>query len=182
MMEHQSKVPVLRDDRAAETVSLEASAFEEPPLDELPIEDMPSEALFDASESHETTVPPEYFRELMDGAWEGLVDEGAAEPEGEVDDIDLSDAYAAGADPDPAAEAPTRPADDVFHVETAPLLGTTLLEASAGTGKTFSIKHLVLRLVAELDFSIEKLLVVSFTRAATAELSARIHFLSIFTE
>lgn len=181
MTERKSKAPVLRDD--CEAASLEASACEELLLDDLPIEDLPIEemppevsfdALLGASAAHETIAPPEYFRELMDGAWEGLTDEELAGSDGEVDDIDLTGAYAAGADPEPAADAPARPADDVFNVESAPLLGTTLLEASAGTGKTFSIKHLVLRLVAELDFSIEKLLVVSFTRAATAELSARI--------
>ena len=58
------------------------------------------------------------------------------------------------------------------------LLTPTLLEASAGTGKTFSIKHLVLRLVVEHDIAVDKILVVTFTRAATAELSMRIreHF------
>ncbi len=47
------------------------------------------------------------------------------------------------------------------------------LEASAGTGKTFSIEHLVTRLVLEgVDF--KKILVVTFTRAATRELKRRI--------
>ena len=50
----------------------------------------------------------------------------------------------------------------------------TLLEASAGTGKTFSIKHLVLRFVAEEDVSVSRMLIMTFTRAATAELKARI--------
>lgn len=54
------------------------------------------------------------------------------------------------------------------------LLHPTLLEASAGTGKTFSIKHLVLRLIVEHNKAIDKILVVTFTRAATAELSTRI--------
>ncbi len=61
-----------------------------------------------------------------------------------------------------------------FDVMTADLLTPTLLEASAGTGKTFSIKHLVLRLIVECDFPIDRILVVTFTRAATAELSSRI--------
>lgn len=66
-----------------------------------------------------------------------------------------------------------------FDVKTAQLTIPTLLEASAGTGKTFSIKHLVLRLVVEEDMCIDTLLVMSFTRAATAELAARIkHHLS----
>jgi exodeoxyribonuclease V beta subunit len=61
-----------------------------------------------------------------------------------------------------------------FDVLTAPLGVPTLIEASAGTGKTFSIKHLVLRLVVEEGFSIDRILVVTFTKAATAELSSRI--------
>ncbi len=50
------------------------------------------------------------------------------------------------------------------------------LEASAGTGKTFAIEHLVTRLLLEGDFplSIEQILVVTFTRAATRELKMRI--------
>ena len=61
-----------------------------------------------------------------------------------------------------------------FDVATAPLLVPTLLEASAGTGKTFSIKHLVLRFIVEAGIPINHLLVMTFTRAATAELKARI--------
>lgn len=53
-------------------------------------------------------------------------------------------------------------------------LGTTLLEASAGTGKTYSITSIFLRLVIELDIEVERILVVTFTTAATAELSTRI--------
>lgn len=58
---------------------------------------------------------------------------------------------------------------------TAPLPdGTLLLEASAGTGKTYTITSLVLRAVAELGIELEQLLVVTFTRAAAAELRGRI--------
>lgn len=54
-----------------------------------------------------------------------------------------------------------------------------LLEASAGTGKTFSIQHLVVRLLVEQrveaeDIPIDQILVVSFTRAATRDLKIRI--------
>ena len=54
--------------------------------------------------------------------------------------------------------------------------GVQLLEASAGTGKTFALAHLVLRLVSrELDpLDLERLLVVTFTDAAAAELRDRI--------
>jgi exodeoxyribonuclease V beta subunit len=49
----------------------------------------------------------------------------------------------------------------------------TLLEASAGTGKTFTIAALVVRYVAE-GFSLDSLLVVTFTRMATGELRDRV--------
>ena len=49
-------------------------------------------------------------------------------------------------------------------------LGVNLIEASAGTGKTYSIAMLVLRFVVEQEFSIEEILVVTFTKAATLEL------------
>ncbi|MFM9111448.1 MAG: UvrD-helicase domain-containing protein, partial [Prochlorococcaceae cyanobacterium] len=52
--------------------------------------------------------------------------------------------------------------------------GVRLLEASAGTGKTFALAHLVLRLVGETGIGLRRLLVVTFTRAATAELRDRI--------
>jgi exodeoxyribonuclease V beta subunit len=52
--------------------------------------------------------------------------------------------------------------------------GTTVLEASAGTGKTFTIAGLVARWVAETPLRLPQLLVVTFTRAATAELRDRV--------
>ncbi|HXY27777.1 MAG TPA: UvrD-helicase domain-containing protein, partial [Acidimicrobiales bacterium] len=45
--------------------------------------------------------------------------------------------------------------------------GMTLLEASAGTGKTFTIAALTTRYVAEGVLPIERLLVITFTRMAT---------------
>ena len=52
--------------------------------------------------------------------------------------------------------------------------GTTVLEASAGTGKTFTIAALVTRYVAEVGLRLPQLLVVTFSRAATSELRERI--------
>ena len=54
--------------------------------------------------------------------------------------------------------------------------GLRLLEASAGTGKTFALAHLVLRLLSEGErpLQVEELLVVTFTDAAAAELRDRI--------
>lgn len=58
---------------------------------------------------------------------------------------------------------------------TAPLpTGTVLLEASAGTGKTWTIGALVTRYVAEGEASLEDMLVVTFGRAASQELRARV--------
>ncbi|WAC55650.1 UvrD-helicase domain-containing protein [Gordonia sp. SL306] len=50
--------------------------------------------------------------------------------------------------------------------------GTTVLEASAGTGKTYAIVGLGARFIAE-GVPIDKLLLVTFSRAATAELRER---------
>jgi exodeoxyribonuclease V beta subunit len=52
--------------------------------------------------------------------------------------------------------------------------GYTLVEASAGTGKTYSITWLVVRLLLEQELRAEDLLVVTFTIAATEELDSRI--------
>ena len=51
--------------------------------------------------------------------------------------------------------------------------GVTLIEASAGTGKTFAIAALVARHVAE-GVPLSQLLVVTFTRMATGELRQRV--------
>ena len=53
--------------------------------------------------------------------------------------------------------------------------GTTLIEASAGTGKTYCLAGLVVRLLVERKVdSIGRILVVTFTNAAADELSGRI--------
>ncbi len=62
-----------------------------------------------------------------------------------------------------------------FEANSFPLgCGIRLLEASAGTGKTFALAHLVLRLVTEEGLSLRRLLVVTYTDAAAAELRDRI--------
>lgn len=62
-----------------------------------------------------------------------------------------------------------------------PLKGRQLIEASAGTGKTFSITHIYLRLLLQLGehcfdrpLSVREILVVTFTNAAKEELRNRI--------
>lgn len=65
---------------------------------------------------------------------------------------------------------------------TLPLFGERLIEASAGTGKTYTLAALYLRLLLGLGgtaaycrpLSVEEILVVTFTEAATDELRGRI--------
>jgi exodeoxyribonuclease V beta subunit len=59
-------------------------------------------------------------------------------------------------------------------VQTELLKGVNLIEASAGTGKTYAIAMLVLRFVVEHGMTIDKVLVVTFSRAATEELKDRV--------
>jgi exodeoxyribonuclease V beta subunit len=61
-----------------------------------------------------------------------------------------------------------------FNAVTVTLAGSNLIEASAGTGKTYSIALLTLRLVIEKKIPIEKILMVTFTKAAVAELEIRV--------
>ena len=61
-----------------------------------------------------------------------------------------------------------------FDVEAVELAGTQLVEASAGTGKTYAISTLVVRLLLETDWTIDSILVVTFTEAATSELKDRV--------
>ncbi len=61
-----------------------------------------------------------------------------------------------------------------FDAATVPLQESNLIEASAGTGKTYSIALLVLRLVVEEGIPLREILMVTFTRAAVAELASRI--------
>jgi exodeoxyribonuclease V beta subunit len=55
-----------------------------------------------------------------------------------------------------------------------PLQGLNLVEASAGTGKTHTLTTLYLRLVLERELEPEAILVMTYTKAATAELKQRI--------
>ncbi|WJG07929.1 exodeoxyribonuclease V subunit beta [Aliiglaciecola sp. LCG003] len=58
-----------------------------------------------------------------------------------------------------------------------PLQGASLIEASAGTGKTYTIVNLYLRLLLGHQckpLTVDQILVVTFTNAATAELKERI--------
>ena len=61
-----------------------------------------------------------------------------------------------------------------LNVFEAPLSGLNLIEASAGTGKTYTITGLYLRLVLEFEARADRILVVTYTKAATGELKERI--------
>ena len=55
-----------------------------------------------------------------------------------------------------------------------PLRAHALVEASAGTGKTYTITTLFLRLVLERNADVKNILVVTYTKAATSELKNRL--------
>lgn len=60
-----------------------------------------------------------------------------------------------------------------FEVGGALPVGVTVLEASAGTGKTYTIASLAARYVAE-GLALDRMLLVTFTRMATGELRERV--------
>ena len=61
-----------------------------------------------------------------------------------------------------------------FNIETADLSSNMILEASAGTGKTYSLEHLFIRYILESGISVKEILVVTFTEKAASELKKRI--------
>src|SRR5918993_3190887 len=63
---------------------------------------------------------------------------------------------------------------DTFDIAADLRPGTTLLEASAGTGKTWTIAALVTKHVASGEVRLDEMLVVTFTRAASQELRERV--------
>jgi len=76
------------------------------------------------------------------------------------------------------SEHDRRPSDlpppEPLDVFTCALAGVNQIEASAGTGKTWNICALYVRLLLERDLNADQILVVTFTKAATAELHERI--------
>ena len=68
----------------------------------------------------------------------------------------------------------------ILEPKTVPIAGNIMIEASAGTGKTYTITLLVLRLLLGLNVDpkpkkLPEILIVTFTNAATAELKERIY-------
>ncbi|CUR55627.1 Exodeoxyribonuclease V beta chain [metagenome] len=64
------------------------------------------------------------------------------------------------------------PFDLLGELPTGP--GTTVLEASAGTGKTFTLAGLVTRYIAEGRATLDEMLLITFGRAASQELRERV--------
>ena len=58
--------------------------------------------------------------------------------------------------------------------KTLVLSGLNVIEASAGTGKTYTLAELYLRLILEQGLTVDQILVVTYTRAATEELRDRL--------
>ncbi|MCX8109810.1 MAG: UvrD-helicase domain-containing protein, partial [Syntrophorhabdaceae bacterium] len=66
---------------------------------------------------------------------------------------------------------------EIFDTLNTPLLnkkGINLVEASAGTGKTYAIASIFVRLLVENNLKINEMLVITYTNAATDELKERI--------
>jgi exodeoxyribonuclease V beta subunit len=59
-------------------------------------------------------------------------------------------------------------------LDQVPLEGHCVIEASAGTGKTFTIEHLVVGILLNSETSLDQILAVTFTEKAASELRARI--------
>ena len=74
----------------------------------------------------------------------------------------------------PAVETVPAPTTVELDPRTAPLEGISIIEASAGTGKTYNLTAFVVRFIIEGHYEIDQILVVTFTNAATEELRGRI--------
>ena len=61
-----------------------------------------------------------------------------------------------------------------LEAATIPLTGRHLIEASAGTGKTYNITRIYLRLLLVRELKVEEILLMTFTKDATQELRGRI--------
>ncbi len=64
--------------------------------------------------------------------------------------------------------------DREFDAVNAPLEGINLVEAAAGTGKTYNIQTLTIRAVLEKSIPMDSIMLVTFTKLAAAELKSRI--------
>lgn len=62
----------------------------------------------------------------------------------------------------------------LHHVSDIQINQHGLIEASAGTGKTYTIENLTIRIIKEKKITLDKILIVTFTEKATGELKKRI--------
>ncbi len=90
-----------------------------------------------------------------------------------VSDTDSAETARPATPPRPGGAPSTGDRSDQFTLCGELPTGTTVLEASAGTGKTYAIVGLAVRFVAEGQVDISQLLLVTFSRAATQELRER---------
>ena len=89
----------------------------------------------------------------------------------------LFDIYEGMTDSEVANDDMTKPKNkaDVIPAVDVALTGRHLIEASAGTGKTWTLTGIVLRLLIEARRAPEQIIATTFTRAAAAEMRQRIH-------
>ncbi len=73
------------------------------------------------------------------------------------------------------ATAEPKAREEVPPAVAVALTGRHLIEASAGTGKTWTLTGIVLRLLIEARRAPEQIIATTFTRAAAAEMRQRIH-------
>lgn len=73
-----------------------------------------------------------------------------------------------------APELLSTPKIQSLDVAEMQLFGRHIIEASAGTGKTYNITRIVIRLLLEQRVELKNVLIVTFTKAATQELKGRI--------
>ncbi len=96
----------------------------------------------------------------------------ASVPDQEAEAVPEPDSEGAvGPIPDPSSDPGTDPPFDLC--DDLPR-GKLAIQASAGTGKTYALAALATRFIAETDLSASELLIVTFTRAATNELRAKV--------
>ena len=74
----------------------------------------------------------------------------------------------------PSGFAPPEPLPEFDPFSTPLQTGTVMIEANAGSGKTFSIEYIFLRLVLEKGLQPNEIATLTFTRNGTAELRDRI--------
>ena len=76
---------------------------------------------------------------------------------------------------DSGSTAKPKAEEEVAPAVAVALTGRHLIEASAGTGKTWTLTGIVLRLLIEARRAPEQIIATTFTRAAAAEMRQRIH-------